>query len=207
MSEIIKNKSKAGSGNYQYTYSSLADFHKADVEIPQMRTVLKDGVEFVEYKDGDDWLQGARIVVTELRGMNACQSYGAALTYARRYTVALAKAIATDDDDKVEHESERQKTKTNYTKPFVEKDYGNAMATDKQKAFLKKIASEEALQALQKAFGNDLSKMDMNTAKKAIDKALGKKDEANNTKANVMAFMSVEDEIKDEEITTEDIPF
>lgn len=99
--KIIKNAS-TGHG---YHYASLADFARQDVNIPQMTTRLVDGVEFVYYKDGDEWLQGARVIVEfESKGMsmNAAQAYGSALTYARRYTVALANGIATDDDDEVE---------------------------------------------------------------------------------------------------------
>ena len=97
--KIIKNASTG----YGYHYASLADFARQDVNIPQMTTKLIDGVEYVYYKDGDEWLQGARVIVEfESKGMNAAQAYGSALTYARRYTVALANGIATDDDDEIE---------------------------------------------------------------------------------------------------------
>lgn len=97
--KIIKNASTG----YGYHYASLADFARQDVNIPQMTTKLIDGVEYVFYKDGEEWLQGARVIVEfESKGMNAAQAYGSALTYARRYTVALANGIATDDDDEVE---------------------------------------------------------------------------------------------------------
>lgn len=97
--KIIKNASTG----YGYHYASLADFARQDVNIPQMTTRLIDGVEFVYYKDGDEWLQGARVITEfESKGMNAAQAYGSALTYARRYTVALANGIATDDDDEIE---------------------------------------------------------------------------------------------------------
>lgn len=97
--KIIKNASTG----YGYHYASLADFARADVDIPKMTTRLVDGIEYIYYKDGDEWLQGARVVVEfESKGMNAAQAYGSALTYARRYTVALAAGIATDDDDEVE---------------------------------------------------------------------------------------------------------
>lgn len=97
--KIIKNKSTG----YGYHYASLADFARQNVNIPQMVTKIVDGLEYVFYKDGEEWLQGARVIV-EFGGknMNAAQAYGAALTYARRYTVALANGIATDDDDEVE---------------------------------------------------------------------------------------------------------
>ena len=97
--KIIKNDSKA----YGYNYASLADMARQGVDIPQMTTKLVDGVEFVFYKQDNEWLQGARVIVgIDMKGMNPAQAYGAALTYARRYTVALANGLVTDDDDKIE---------------------------------------------------------------------------------------------------------
>lgn len=97
--KIIKNKSQG----YGYKYTSLADFAREGVEIPTMRTSTDEFGEFVEYKDADgEWQRGARVVEMEMKGMNPAQAYGSALTYARRYTVALAHGIATDDDDAIE---------------------------------------------------------------------------------------------------------
>lgn len=96
--KIVKNASNA----YNYKYSSLADLHKAGVNIPKMKTGKDGGDEFVYYWDGTEWQQGARVVPIESKTMNAAQAYGASLTYARRYTVQLAEAVACDDDDAIE---------------------------------------------------------------------------------------------------------
>lgn len=127
MSEkIIKNASKG----YGYNYASLADMARQEVNIPQMTTKLVDGVEYVYYKDGEDWLQGARVVVEfEAKGMNSAQAYGSALTYARRYTVALANGIATDDDDAVEMAKPRSGGFSEPSKP-----------SDKQLGFIRTLA-------------------------------------------------------------------
>lgn len=110
--KIVKNSSKAGGGSYGFTYASLGDMAKQGVDVPKMRTHIErnpitgniDG-EYIEYFDGKEWQIGSRIVKTELRGGgNAAQQYGASLTYARRYTTAMAAAIATDDDTKVEQD-------------------------------------------------------------------------------------------------------
>lgn len=110
--KIVKNSSKAGGGSYGFTYASLGDMAKQGVNVPKMRTHIErnpitgniDG-EYIEYFDGKEWQIGSRIVKTELRGGgNAAQQYGASLTYARRYTTAMAAAIATDDDTKVEQD-------------------------------------------------------------------------------------------------------
>ena len=119
--QIVKNASKG----YNYKYSNLADLARAGVEIPPMRTERVDGYEYVFAKVGNEWIQGARVVELTTNGMNPAQAYGAALTYARRYTVQLVKAIACDDDDALEaHTAEDRKNfskaKTNYGIDFDE---------------------------------------------------------------------------------------
>ena len=119
--QIVKNASKG----YNYKYSNLADLARAGVEIPPMRTERVDGYEYVFAKVGNEWIQGARVVEITTNGMNPAQAYGAALTYARRYTVQLVQAIACDDDDALEaHTAEDRnnfsKAKTNYGINFYE---------------------------------------------------------------------------------------
>lgn len=104
--QIIKNASEG----YGYSYSSLADLARAGVKIPVMKTERVDGEEYVFAKVGDEWIQGAKVVELEMKGMNPAQAYGSALTYARRYTVQLIAAIACDDDSKLEaHSAEDRK--------------------------------------------------------------------------------------------------
>lgn len=119
--QIVKNASKG----YNYKYSNLADLARAGVEVPPMRTERVDGYEYVFAKVGNEWIQGARVVELTTNGMNPAQAYGAALTYARRYTVQLVQAIACDDDDALEaHTAEDRKNfskaKTNYGINFDE---------------------------------------------------------------------------------------
>ena len=96
--QIVKNASQG----YGYSYSNLADLAKAGIEIPIMKTQRGDGDEYVLAVIDGEWIQGAKVIEMEMKGMNAAQAYGSALTYARRYTVQLVKGIACDDDDKVE---------------------------------------------------------------------------------------------------------
>lgn len=119
--QIVKNASKG----YNYKYSNLADLARAGIEIPPMKTERVDGYEYVFAKVGNEWIQGARVVELTTNGMNPAQAYGAALTYARRYTVQLIQAIACDDDDALEaHTAEERKNfskaKTNYGIDFAE---------------------------------------------------------------------------------------
>ena len=107
--KIVKNASKG----YGYTYSNLADLAKAGIDIPPMKTQKVDGEEYVFAKVGDEWLQGAKVVEMEMKGMNPAQAYGSALTYARRYTVQLVFGIACDDDDAVEKDGEARKRESN----------------------------------------------------------------------------------------------
>ncbi len=103
--QIVKNASKG----YGYTYSNLADLAKAGIEIPPMKTQRIDGIEYVFALIDGEWIQGAQVIDMEMKGMNAAQAYGSALTYARRYTVQLVKGIACDDDDKVEQDGAERK--------------------------------------------------------------------------------------------------
>lgn len=109
--KIVKNASKG----YGYTYSNLADLARAGIDIPPMKTEKVGEDEYVFAKIGNEWIQGAKVVEMEMKGMNAAQAYGSALTYARRYTMQLVMGIACDDDDKIEQDGEarRKEVKTN----------------------------------------------------------------------------------------------
>lgn len=109
--KIVKKASKG----YGYTYSNLADLARAGIDIPPMKTEKVGEDEYVFAKIGNEWIQGAKVVEMEMKGMNAAQAYGSALTYARRYTVQLVMGIACDDDDKIEQDGEarRKEVKTN----------------------------------------------------------------------------------------------
>ena len=97
--KIVKNSSKA----YGYNYASLGDIARAGFEIPQMRIRATSTGEYIEYKDKEgEWQVGSKIVVPDMKGSNDAQAYGAALTYARRYTALLALSLVCDDDTKVE---------------------------------------------------------------------------------------------------------
>ena len=108
MGQIIGNKSDG----HNYHYANLADIAKQGIEIPPMRVVPvfdNEGkliAEYIEAKIGEEWIRGARIVVPSNTRSNEAQNYGAALTYARRYTVLTLLGIACDDDDKIESHSE-----------------------------------------------------------------------------------------------------
>lgn len=103
--QIVKNASKG----YGYTYSNLADLAKAGIEIPPMKTQKVGEDEYVFALIDGEWLQGAKVVEMEMKGMNQAQAYGSALTYARRYTVQLVKAIACDDDNAIEQDGANRK--------------------------------------------------------------------------------------------------
>ena len=105
--KIVKNSSKA----YGYNYASLGDIAKAGYKIPKMRVKPTENGEFIEYEDEKgEWQIGAKIVVPDMKGSNDAQQYGAALTYARRYTAQLALSLVCDDDTKVEtHDAETKK--------------------------------------------------------------------------------------------------
>jgi len=97
--QIVKSESKA----YGYNYASLADIVNQGFKLPVMETRSLDGQTFMGWLDDKgEWHQGAPLVVPEMKGMNAAQAMGSALTYARRYTAQMALGLACDDDTKLE---------------------------------------------------------------------------------------------------------
>lgn len=130
---MVENKSNAkvvknASSGYGYKYSSLADLAEAGIDIPKMRVKPTEFGEFIEYLDKDgNWQIGAKIVEFEAKGMNHAQMYGAALTYARRYTVHMAEHVACDDDKGVESSKPAngaQKRSSGFTAGPTEKQIG-----------------------------------------------------------------------------------
>lgn len=148
--QIVKNASSA----YNYKYSSLADLHKAGINIPKMKTGKVGDDEFIYYWDGTDWQQGAKVVPIESKSMNAAQAYGASLTYARRYTVQMAESVACDDDDMIE------KAPKGDIRP--KKSYGGGISFDDIRAELSEIDDEESVkeyaQSLKSKFPNPTEK-------------------------------------------------
>lgn len=97
--QIVKSESKA----FNYNYASLADIVNQGFKIPIMETRNIDGETFMGWLDDKGtWHQGAPLVVPEMKGMNAAQAMGSALTYARRYTAQMALGLVCDDDAKLE---------------------------------------------------------------------------------------------------------
>lgn len=123
---IVKNTSKAGSGNYGYNYASLADIADQGFSIPEMRiknVFTPDGTtyigDWIEFKDKDgNWQLGSRIIDAELKGMNPMQSRGSSETYARRYTTLMALQLAGQDDTKVENEGVQRKAEQKQAKTY-----------------------------------------------------------------------------------------
>ncbi len=114
----VKNQSNG----YGYKYNNLADLDRAGVPIPKMRVKPTEYGEFVEYYDEEDkeWHIGAKVVEFEMKGCNKAQSYGASLSYARRYTTMLANKIACDDDDAIEKAKPTPQTKqSDFAKPYT----------------------------------------------------------------------------------------
>lgn len=97
--QIVKSESKA----YWYNYASLADIVNQGFKLPIMETRNVEGETFMGWLDDkNEWHQGAPLIVPEMKGMNAAQAMGSALTYARRYTAQMALGLACDDDAKLE---------------------------------------------------------------------------------------------------------
>lgn len=138
--KIIKAASKAGkTGGDGFSYASLSDIVKEGHALPKMRLKVIDGRQFIEYESEGEWLLGAE-VITDFKspGMNACQAYGSALTYARRYTAQLALGLAVDDDKNVETAGVMGREKAQA------KSHSERPATDKQIAAIRRMLGNSA---------------------------------------------------------------
>ena len=188
MSETKKASSivKAGSKGYGYNYASLTDIVNAGHDIPKMRIKAMDnGLQFIEYLDGNEWQLGAQIV-TEFKGagMNACQAYGSALSYARRYTAQMALSLAVDDDKNVETAGDKTKASN-----YIERN-----ATTKQIETLKSLLGDNY-----QAVADKNKPLTIGKASKLIS-AIQAKKQTESTKAE-----PVSDETQP--ISIDDIPF
>ena len=141
---IITNSSKAD----RYNYASLGDIARAGHKIPKMRIKPTDNGEFVEYQDDKgEWQIGAKVVVPEIKGSNDAQAYGAALTYARRYTALLALQLVCDDDTKVE-------TTDAETRQYNEQRKASRLSFDDIREHLKTLKTSSEINA----YANEVSK-------------------------------------------------
>lgn len=132
--QIVKSGSKA----YGYNYASLADIVNQGFKLPTMETRNIDGETFMGWLDDKgEWHQGAPLIVPEMKGMNAAQAMGSALTYARRYTAQMALGLACDDDAKLE--------KTKGAPEPTGKVYGNKVDFNKIKQEIEAIQSADEL--------------------------------------------------------------
>lgn len=132
--QIVKSESKA----YGYNYASLADIVNQGFKLPTMETRNIDGETFMGWLDDKgEWHQGAPIIVPEMKGMNAAQAMGSALTYARRYTAQMALGLACDDDAKLE--------KTKGAPEPTGRVYGNKVDFNKIKQEIEAIQSADEL--------------------------------------------------------------
>jgi len=137
---IVKNNSKA----YGYNYASLADIVNAGFELPQMRLKPTELGEYIEYLDEKgEWQIGAKVVVPDMKGTNDAQKYGAAISYARRFTAQLALKLATSDDQKVE-------TQDAETKDYNEKHNASRLSFDDIRKKLDELKTQSEVNAFAK---------------------------------------------------------
>lgn len=161
MSKIIKNQTEG----YGYKYASLCDLAEQGIEIPKMTTRLIDGNEYIFYLDNGEWLQGARVVVPQNKGMNEAQNYGSAISYARRYTTLLAYGIATQDDEEIENLNEDGTKK--FQKP-----------TESQVNYFLKLYSKDTVQKILEHYEvTSANELDRNVISQYISEAKKRIDE------------------------------
>jgi len=181
--KIIKASSKAGkAGGYGFSYASLSDIVKEGHALPKMRLKVIDGRQFIEYESAGEWLLGAE-VITDFKspGMNACQAYGSALTYARRYTAQLALGLAVDDDKNVETAGVMGREKA--AKPYTERP-----ATDKQIAMIRQMLGASADAVLKHNAPLTISK-----ASKLIEAIMERKQDNDSSAEDMTAPITADD--------------
>lgn len=118
------------SQGYSYKYATLADIAMQGYDIPLMKTGTENDKEYVYWLHENEWLRGAQIILPSIKNSNDAQLYGAALTYARRYTTLMANCLATDDDTLIEEEvlfdeninSKLQTLAQEFTKLYTKED-------------------------------------------------------------------------------------
>lgn len=110
MATNIKKNSTADTGKFSYKYVDLAAINEelekqgityyqytaydVDAKADYVYTVLKIGDETMQA------IRGAKIIEDKtLVSGNACQQYGSALSYCRRYSLLMALGWAAEDDD------------------------------------------------------------------------------------------------------------
>lgn len=181
--KIIKASSKAGkAGGYGFSYASLSDIVKEGHALPKMRLAVIDGRQFIEYDSAGEWLLGAE-VITDFKspGMNACQAYGSALTYARRYTAQLALGLAVDDDKNVEAAGVMGREKTS-------KSYTERPATNKQIAMIRQMLGASADAVLKHN-----APLTMSKASKLIEAIMERKQDSNEPDEDMTAPITADD--------------
>lgn len=112
-SGIVKANTKA----YGYSYTSLSDIVRQEYKLPKMKTGTDpaNGKDYIYYFDDEikDWIRGAEIIIPQMKGMNASQMYGAAISFARRYTAMMCLSLASSDDEKLESKEPEQQKPSN----------------------------------------------------------------------------------------------
>ena len=108
---VVRKSKTAHAGRYSYTYASLADTIRVvnleygyDVQQTIQRSDIGE-VVVTRYRESPEsaWTEWLAPVPIKpgAGGNNPMQAYGAALTYARRYSLQMALCMAADDTDGV----------------------------------------------------------------------------------------------------------
>lgn len=133
------NLAKAKQG-YGYKYTELAQIND------YLESINTRYYQYVESLDGTDYIytvpivdgkelparRGCRIVSAPLSGKsNPAQEMGAAITYARRYSLLMAFGLATEDDDAQSLTVEIKKIKPNEAKALGQTLLANKVNIEK----------------------------------------------------------------------------
>ncbi len=168
---VIFKDNTAGSGNFSYKYADLPTIF--NIVNPLL---AKHGLGFTQMVNGTQLCTTVFHVATgetiegcadipqgiELKGMNAFQTLGSAITYMRRYQLSSMLGLVTDKDTDAQGQTVKRQQKQSTAKPTLEP---NSEAWNKAKVFL---ADGGAISAIKKKYS--ISK---ENEEKLMDEVLG----------------------------------
>ncbi len=160
----VKDVTKNSEG-FGYKYASLDEVLKVVRPIAAQHSIsifqsqkIEDGIVKVEtmllHSSGEYLISEVEAPYTELKGMNAYQSLGAAITYLRRYSLSNAFGISSEEDTDASNKyPEPQKSQKQTQKPQPQKQSDEADEKSLEALGIELIEKDGYVKAVEKVKG------------------------------------------------------